>query len=65
MKFAVSFKLFWFIGFHFIYDYMFCKLLFNFVRYLFFFVMFMYSYRYVYSALGTAFHCVVLCIVCV
>ena len=47
----------------------FCMFLFNFVNYVFCYVilivMFMYSYCYVCSVLSILFHCVVLCIVCV
>ena len=39
-------------------------LLFDFVYYVFL-VVFMYSNCYVRSVLGTVFHCVVLCVVCV
>ena len=54
-----------------IYGCMLCTLLFNFVNYVFY-VIFMYSYCYVYvfscyvcSVPGILFHCIVLCIVCV
>jgi hypothetical protein len=50
---------------------MFCIRLFNFVNYVFFFmlciltIMFIYSYCYMCSVLYILFHCVVLCFVCV